>query len=154
MEGSEPGCAYYTNPAAFAQLQRMAVEHARRQSEEASNRPAPKVDNPLALLKDTNQLEGVVKSFGLSEPDKEGRVFSFTIDRAFGRNNWPTIRTTMSVVPGFEDLTGIGDRAMMGSMGHGIYVLKGDSMISLELTYVPDARRQGAAIARNIISHM
>ena len=86
----------------------------------------------LALLKDANQLEGIVKSFGLSEPDKEGRVFSFTIDREFGRNNWPTIRATLSVVPGFEDMTGVGDRAMMGSMGHAIYVLKGDNMVHLE----------------------
>lgn len=154
MEGSEPGCGYYTNPAAFTQLQRMAFEHARRQNEEAANKPAANVDNPLALLKDANQLEGIVKSFGLSEPDKEGRVFSFTIDREFGRNNWPTIRATLSVVPGFEDMTGVGDRAMMGSMGHAIYVLKGDNMVHLELTYVPDARRQGAAIARNIVSHM
>lgn len=69
---------------AFAQLQRMAFEHARRQNEEVANKPAANVDNPLALLKDANQLEGIVKSFGLSEPDKEGRVFSVTIDREFG----------------------------------------------------------------------
>ena len=154
MEGSEPGCAYYTNPAAFSQLQQMAVEHARQQSEEAAKKPAPKGDNPLTLLKDANQLEGVVKSFALSEPAKDGRVFSFTIDPNYDRKNWPALRATLSVIPGFEEMTGVGDRAMMGSMGHAIYVLKGDRIVHLELTYVPDARRQGADIARNIVSHM
>ena len=42
MEGSDPGCAYYTNPAAFAQLQLMAVEQARRDSAQAAQRPVPK----------------------------------------------------------------------------------------------------------------
>ena len=63
MQGSDPGCAYYTNPAGVTQLQHLAVEHARKQSAEASKRPAPKGDNPLALLKDANQMEGIVKSF-------------------------------------------------------------------------------------------
>jgi hypothetical protein len=83
MEGSDPGCAYYANPDAFAHLQRAAVEQARRDSEKAAKQPGPKTDNPLELLKDANQLEGVVKSFGLSQPDKEGRVFSFTVRRIF-----------------------------------------------------------------------
>ena len=29
MEGNEPGCAYYTNPEAFKELQRIAVEQAK-----------------------------------------------------------------------------------------------------------------------------
>src|SRR5215469_17868512 len=61
MDGDKPGCAYYANPAAFAQLQKIAMEQARRQSQEASKRPGPQGDNPLALLKDANQLEGIVK---------------------------------------------------------------------------------------------
>ena len=138
-EGSDPGCAYYPNPAAFAQLQRMVVEQARRDSAQAAQRPGPKSDSPLELLKDANQLEGIVKTFGLTQPDKEGRVFAFTVQRDFGRNNWPAVRATMSAVPGFEDVPGVGDRAMMGSFGHAFYVLRGDSMIHLELTYVPDA---------------
>lgn len=155
MEGSEPGCAYYTNPAAFAQLQRTAVELARQQSEEAANKPGAKTaDNPLELLKNTNQLEGVVKSLGLSQPDKDGKVFSFTVNRDSGRNDWSTLRATVSVIPGFVELTGVGDRAMMGSFGHAIYVLKGDSVVTLELTYVPDARSRGAELGRKIVSHM
>jgi hypothetical protein len=154
MEGSDPGCAYYANPDAFAHLQRAAVEQARRDSEKAAKQPEPKTDNPLELLKDANQLEGVMKSLGLSQPDKEGRVFSFTVQRDFGRDNWSTLRATMSVVPGFEEMTGVGDRAMMGSFGHAIYVLKGDSVIHLELTYVPDARTRGGEIARKIVSHL
>ncbi|MGZ4866841.1 MAG: hypothetical protein ACXV7C_06430, partial [Candidatus Angelobacter sp.] len=52
MDGNDPGCAYYTNPAAFAQLQKLAVEQARRDSEKASKDPAlndSKNDNPLEL---------------------------------------------------------------------------------------------------------
>jgi len=154
MEGSDPGCAYYTNAAAFAQLQRMAIEQARRDSAQAAQRPGPKSDNPLELLKDTKELEGIVKTFGLTQPDKEGRVFAFTVQRDFGRNNWPAVRATMSAVPGFEDVPGVGDRAMIGSFGHAFYVLEGDSMIHLELTYVPDAHTRGAELGRKIASHL
>ena len=35
-EGSDPGCAYYTNPAAFTQLQRMAIEEARKEPAQAT----------------------------------------------------------------------------------------------------------------------
>ena len=154
MEGSEPGCAYYTNPAAFAQLQRMAIEQARRDSAQAAQRSGPQSDNPLELLKDTKELEGIVKTFGLTQPDKEGRVFAFTVNRDFGRNNWPAVRATMSAVPGFEDVPRVGDRAMIGSFGHAFYVLKGDNMIHLELTYVPDAHTRGAELGREIASHL
>jgi hypothetical protein len=58
------------------------------------------------------------------------------------------------VVPGFEDLSGVGDRALMGSLGHAIFVLKGDSVITLETTYVPDARNRGAELGRAILSHL
>ena len=154
MEGSEPGCAYYTNPEAFSQLQRMAIEQARRDSEAASKKPGPKTDNPLELLKDANQLEGVVKTFGLSQPDKDGRVFSFTVQKDFGRDNWGPLRTTLSVVPGFEDVNGVGDHAMMGSFGHAFYVLRGDSVVHLELTYVPDARTRGALLGGKIAGNL
>ena len=154
MEGSEPGCAYYAKPEAFTQLQHMAMEQARRDSEQAAKKPGPKTDNPLELLKDANQLEGVVKSFGLSEPDKDGKVFSFSVQKDFGRDNWSTLRATMSVVPGFEDVNGVGDHAMMGSFGHALYVLKGDSMVHLETTYVPDTRTRGAEIGRKIAGNM
>jgi hypothetical protein len=154
VEQSDPGCAYYTNPAAFAQLQKMAMEQARRDSEQASKQPAPKTDNPLELLKNTNQMEGVVKGFGLSQPDKEGRVFSFTVQRDFGRGNWSTFRNTISIVPGFEDVPDVGDHAMIGSFGHAFYVLKGDSMVHLELTYVPEAKTRGAEIGRKITAHL
>ena len=155
MEGSEPGCAYYTNAAAFAELQRTAVELARRQSQEAAaNTPSGKSDNPLELLKNTNQMEGIVKSFGLSQPDTDGKVFSFHVNHNYGRKNWTALRATMSVVPGFEDLPGVGDRAMMGSMGHVVYVLKGDTVVTLELMYVPDARTRGVELGRDILSHM
>ena len=151
-EGSEPGCAYYTNPAAFAQLQRMAVEQARRDSEKASKEPAPKSDNPLELLKHTQEMEGIVKSLVLSQAAKEGRVFSFTLQQDFGRNNWSTMRTTMSAIPGFDDVPGAGDAAMIGSFGHALYVLKGDTMVHLDMTFVPEARTRGADIARKIVA--
>jgi len=155
MEGSAPGCAYYTNPAGFEQLRNLAIEQARKQAEAAKDQPASKSDNPLALLKDVNQLEGVVKALSLSQGgDKEGRAFAFTVDRKFGRGNWTTLRTTTALVPGFQEVQGIGDRAMVGSFGHVLHVLKGDSLISLELTWVPDAGTRGGDIARKIASHL
>ncbi len=154
MEQAEPGCAYYTNSEAFAQLQKMAMEQARRDSEQAAKQPAPKTDNPLALLKDANQMEGIVKGLTMTQPDKEGRVFSFTVQRDFGSGNWPAFRTTMSAIPGFEDVPGVGDHAMMGSFGHAFYVLKGDEMVHLELTYVPEAKTRGAQIGSKIAAHL
>lgn len=150
MEGSEPGCAYFADPAAFAQLQKMAIEQARRDSAKAAQRPAPKSDNPLELLKDTKDMEGIVKGLGLTQPAEDGRVFSFTLQRNFDPSNWSVIRGTMSIVPGFEDVSGVGDHAMIGSFGHALYVLQGSTMIHLETTYVPDARTRGAEIARKI----
>jgi hypothetical protein len=157
VEGREPGCAYFTNPAAFAELQKIAVAQARRDSEKASKDPAlnnSKSDNPLELLKHTQEMEGIVKGLGLTQPDKDGRVFAFTVDRNFGSGNWTNLRITMSVVPGFDEISGVGDRAMIGSFGHAFYVLKGDSMFRLDTMYVPEARTRGADIARKIISHL
>jgi hypothetical protein len=155
MEGSEPGCAYYTNPAGFEQLRNLAVEQARKQAEAAKDQPATKSDNPLSLLKDVNQLEGVVKALSLSQGgDKEGRAFAFTIDRNFRSSSWTTLRATMAVVPGFEEVQGVGDRAMIGSFGHQLYVLKGNSLVALEMMWVPDARTRGSDIARKIVAHL
>jgi hypothetical protein len=157
MEGNDPGCAYYTNPAAFTTLQKMAVEQARRDSERASKEPDvknSKGDNPLELLKHTEEMEGMVKGFGLSQPDPEGKVFAFTVDRNFGAENWGPLRTTLAVVPGFKEIEGVGDHAMIGSFGHAFYVLKGDSMVHLDTMYVPETRVRGAELGRKIVSHM
>jgi hypothetical protein len=157
MEGREPGCAYFTNPAAFAELQKIAVEQARVDSEKASKDPSianSKSDNPLELLKHTQEMEGIVKSLNLTQADKDGRVFAFTVDNNFHSRNWGPLRATMSVVPGFDDVNGVGDHAMIGSFGHAFYVLKGDSMFSLETMYVPQARIRGADIARKMFSHL
>jgi len=156
MEGNDPGCAYYTNPAAFADLQKIAVEQARRDSEKASKDPAlnnSKNDNPLALLGHTEEMEGIVKGLGLSQPDKDGKVFSFTVDRNFGSSNWGPLRTTLAVVPGFKEIDGVGDHAMLGSFGHAFYVLKGDSMFHLDTMYVPETRVRGAELGRKLVSH-
>jgi hypothetical protein len=157
MDGNDPGCAYYTNPAAFAELQKIAIAQAKRDSEKASQYPDvknSKSDNPLELLKHTQEMEGIVKGFGLSAPDPSGKVFAFSADRKFGSGNWGPLRTTLSVVPGFDEVNGVGDHAMIGSFGHAFYVLKGDSMFKLETTYVPEARVRGSDIANKIISHL
>jgi len=157
MDGNDPGCAYFTNPAAFAELQKLAVAQAKRDSERASQEPDvknSKGDNPLELLKHTKEMEGIVKGFGLSAPDPSGRVFAFSVNRNFGSGNWMPLRTTLSVVPGFDDVNGVGDHAMIGSFGHAFYVLKGDSVFKLETMYVPEARMRGSEIANKIISHL
>lgn len=157
MEGRDPGCAYFTNPAAFAELQKIAVEQARLDSEKASKDPSisnSKSDNPLELLKHTQEMEGIVKSLGLTQADKDGRVFAFTVETNFGRRKWGPLRATLSVVPGFDDVSDVGDHAMIGSFGHAFYFLKGDSMFTLETMYVPRARVRGADLGRKIISHL
>jgi hypothetical protein len=156
MDNGDPGCAYYTNPSAFAQLQKLAVEQARRDSEKVSHEPGAnaKNDNPLELLKHTREMEGIVKGLGLSQPDPSGRVFAFSVNRNFGSGNWWPLRTTLSAVPGFDEVNGVGDHAMIGSFGHAFYVLKGDSMFKLETMYLPEARTHGSDIAGKIISHL
>jgi hypothetical protein len=157
MDGNDPGCAYYTNPAAFAELQKIAIAQAKRDSEKASQYPDvknSKSDNPLELLKHTQEMEGIVKGFGLSAPAPTGRVFSFSVNNKFGSENWGPLRTTMSVVPGFDEVNGVGDHAMIGSFGHAFYVLKGDSAFKLDTMYLPEARSRGSEIANKILSHM
>jgi hypothetical protein len=156
MDNGDPGCAYYTNPAAFAQLQKLAVEQARRDSEKVNNEPGAnaKNDNPLELLKHTKEMEGIVKGFGLSAPDPSGRVFAFSVNQKFDSSDWWTLRTTLSVVPGFDEVNGVGDHAMIGSFGHAFYVLKGNNMFKLETMSLPEARALGSDIANKLISHL
>jgi hypothetical protein len=170
MDGNDPGCAYYTNSAAFAQLQKLAIAQAKRDSEKvnketdanaksanaksANARGNAKNDDFIELMKHTKEMEGIVKGFGLSAPDPSGKVFSFSVDRNFGSGNWLPLRTTLSVVPGFDDVNGVGDHAMIGSFGHAFFVLKGDSMFKLETIYLPEARTRGSEIANKIISNM
>ena len=156
MDNGEPGCAYYTNPAAFAELQKLAIAQAKRDSEKASQYPDvknSKGDNPLELLKHTQEMEGIVKGFGLSAPDPSGKVFSFSVNSKFGSENWGPLRTTLSVVPGFDEVNGVGDHAMIGSFGHAFYVLKGDSVFKLDTMYLPEARVRGTEIGRKLVSH-
>jgi hypothetical protein len=157
MDNGDPGCAYYTNPAAFSQLQKRALEQAKRDSERASQYPDvknSKSDNPLELLKHTQEMEGIVKGFGLSAPDPTGRVFSFSVNSHAGSDSWGPMRATLSVVPGFDEVNGVGDHAMIGSFGHAFYVLKGDSIFKLDTMYLPEARMKGSEIANKLISHL
>jgi len=154
MEGDAPGCAYYTNPAAFAQLQKMSLELARKQTDEVNNKPGPKPDSLPALLKNANQLEGVVKTLGLTQPPQDGKVFSFTVERDAGADSWSAMRLTESAVPGFEEVPGVGDHAAIGSFGHAFYLLKGNAMIHLDTMWVPDARNRGSALGVKIIGNL
>jgi hypothetical protein len=154
VEDSAPGCAYYTNPRAFSQLQRMAAEQARRQTEEVNRRPGPKDENLGALLKDTDKMEGIVKTLALTQPVEDGRVFAFTVQRGATAESWSGARLVQAAVPGFEEVPGVGDHAMIGSFGHAFYLLKGDAMIYLETTWVPDARTRGAEIGKKIMGNL
>lgn len=153
-EEGVPGCAYYTNQEAFAQLQRMAMKLAKKQADEVNSRPGPKPDNLPALLKDTNQLEGVIKGLAMTQPVKDGQVFSFTVQRNAGSDAWLGARTVQAAVPGFEEVSGVGDHAMIGSFGHAFYFQKGDAMIYMNTITVPDARARGSALAAKIISNL
>ncbi len=105
VEGSDPGCAYYTNPAAFGKLRSMALEQARKQSQAAAKKAGPQGDNPLALLKDANQMEGIMKTLSGNDPAKDGQVLSFTIERGFGSESWSGMRLVEAALPGFEDVS-------------------------------------------------
>jgi hypothetical protein len=159
MDNGDPGCAYYTNPAAFAQLQKLAIAQAKRDSEKVSKEPGAnakggnKNDDFIELMKHTKEMEGIVKGFGLSAPNPSGRVFSFSVNNKFGSENWLPLRTTLSIVPGFDEVNGVGDHAMIGSFGHAFYVLKGDSVFKLDTMYLPEARARGSEIGRKLLSH-
>lgn len=154
MESNTPGCAYYTTPEAFKQLQQMALEQQRKRAAEVNSRPGPKPDNLPALLKNANDLEGVVKAFGLSQPTQDGRVFSFTVQRGFNSDSWSGLRLTESAVPGYEEIKGVGDHAMFGAFGHVFCVVKGDTLMTLDTTFVPDTHTRGAQLAQKIMSNL
>ncbi len=155
-EGDTPGCAYFTNSDGFAQLREMAVEETKRESARASaeQKPGEKIDNPLELLKHTKDMEGMVKTLGMQQPPEDGQVFSFTVDRRSGSETWSSMRATMAIIPGFEEIHGVGDHAMIGSFGHTFCALKANTAISLNTLYVPDARTRGADIARRILARL
>lgn len=154
MENDQPGCAYYTNQAAFAQLQRKAAEVAKKQVDAVNNRPGPKDDNLPALMKDANNLEGVVKTLALTQPVEDGKVFWFTVERNADPKAWMGARTMEMAVPGYEEVPGVGDHAMMGAFGHVFMVQKGDAIIALNTIWVPDARGRGSEIAKKILGNL
>lgn len=154
VESDTPGCAYYTTPDAFKQLQQMALEQQRKRAQEVNSRPGPKSNDLAGVLKNANDLEGVVKAFGLSQPTQDGRVFSFTVQHGFNSDSWSGLRLTESVVPGFEEVEGVGDHAMFGAFGHTFCVVKGDTLMTLDTTFVPDTHTRGAQLARKIMSNL
>jgi len=145
-DDGQPGCAYYTNPAAFAQLRNMSMAFAKKQADEANARPGPKPDNFAALLKNANDLEGVTKALGLTQTPEDGRVFSFTVSLDDGEQKWASERLIESTVPGFAEVPGVGDHAMFGAFGHAFYILKGNKFISMVTMWVPDAHTRGVQI--------
>jgi len=153
-EGSSPGCAYYTNQEAFSKLQKMAMEQARRQADEVNRRPGPKPDNLPALLKETNEMEGIVKGLTMTQAVKDGRVFSFSMERGFGESSWSGMRLTEAAVPGFEEVQGVGDHAMIGAFGHAFYFMKSETMVHMDMTWVPEAKKHGSALAGKIIANL
>ena len=152
MEGSNAGCAYYTNADGFSRLQKVAAAQAKRDSETASKEIDPNTKNPMELMKHTKEMEGMIKSLGLTQPGEEGRVFAFTIEKHFGSENWSAIRGAMAMIPGFEEVPDVGDKAMVGTFGHTFLILKGNNMVRLETIYVPEARTRGAELGRQIVA--
>ncbi len=153
-EGNDPGCAYYTNAEAIGKLRAAALAHARKQAAEAAKKPGTNGDNPLALLKETNQMEGIMKTLTGDDATNDGHVFTFTIARGFGSDSWSGMRLVEAAVPGFEDVSGVGDKAMIGAFGHAFYVLKGDTMVRMDTALVPDARMRGSAIGKKILGNL
>ncbi len=154
MEEDQPGCAYYTDQQSVSRLQSLAMEQAKRQTDEANRRPGPKPDNLPALMKNANDLEGIVKTLGMTQPPADGRVFSFTVQRGVSPEGWSGMRLTEAAVPGFEEVPGVGDHAMIGAFGHAFYVQKGDAVITMSTMMVPDARVRGSQIGKKILRNL
>lgn len=154
VDSDQPGCAYYTDQPSVMQLQKMALAQQKRDADEVNRRPGPKPDNLPALMKNANQLEGVVKALGMSQPPADGRVFSFTLQRGVDAEAWSGMRLTEAAVPGFEEVPGVGDHAMIGAFGHAFYVMKGDAVITMSMMFVPDARVRGTQIGKKIIGKL
>lgn len=153
-EGNDPGCAYYTNAEAIGKLRALALAHARKQAAEAPKSQGANGDNPLALLKETNQMEGIMKTLSGNGAANDGHVFTFTVARGFGSDSWSGMRLVEAAVPGFEDVSGVGDKAMIGAFGHAFYALKGDTMVRMDTALVPDARTRGFAIGKKILGNL
>jgi hypothetical protein len=64
------------------------------------------------------------------------------------------MRLTESAVPGFQEVPGVGDHAMIGAFGHAFYVQKGDALITMSMMFVPDARMRGTALGKRIVSNL
>ncbi|HKV78921.1 MAG TPA: hypothetical protein VJP02_12300 [Candidatus Sulfotelmatobacter sp.] len=154
VDDNQPGCAYYTDAQAVSQLQRMALEQAKKQTDEVNRRPGPKPDSLPALMKNANELEGIVKTLGMTQPPTDGRVFSFTVQRGVSADSWAGMRVTEAAVPGFEEVPGVGDHAMIGAFGHAFYLQKGDAVITMSTMFVPDARVRGSQIGKTILGKL
>ena len=154
VEDSQPGCAYYTNQDAFNQLQKMALAETKRQADEVNARPGPKPDTLPALMKNAHQLEGAIKTLGMTQASKDGRVFSFTVEKGFDADSWSGMKLTESAVPGYEEVPGVGDHAMIGAFGHAFFVQKGDTLITMSMMFVPDTRTRGATLGKKIIRNL
>jgi len=154
VDDNQTGCAYYTDAQSVSQLQRMAMAQAKKQTDEVNRRPGPKPDNLPALMKNANELEGIVKTLGMTQPPADGRVFSFTLERGVSADAWAGMRVTEAAVPGFEEVPGVGDHAMIGAFGHAFYVQKGDAVITMSTMFVPDARVRGSQIGKTILGKL
>ena len=154
LDDGQPGCAYYTDPQSVMQLQKMALAQQKRDADAVNGRPGPKPDNLPSLMKNANQLEGVVKALGMTQPPGDGRVFSFTLQRGVDADAWSGMRLTEAAVPGFEEVSGVGDHAMIGAFGHAFYVMKGDAVITMSMMFVPDARMRGSEIGKKILGRL
>jgi hypothetical protein len=154
VDDNQPGCAYYTDAQSVSQLQRMAMAQAKKQTDEVNRRPGPKPDNLPALMKNANELEGIVKTLGMTQPPADGRVFSFTLERGVRADAWAGMRVTEAAVPGFEEVPGVGDHAMIGAFGHAFYLQKGDAVITMSTMFVPDARVKGSQIGKTILGKL
>ena len=154
VDDNQPGCAYYTDQQSVGQLQKMALAQQKRDADEVNRQAGPKPDNLPALMKNANQLEGVVKALGMTQPPADGRVFSFTLQRGVDAEAWSGMRLTEAAVPGFEEVPGVGDHAMIGAFGHAFYVQKGDAVITMSMMFVPDARMRGSEIGKKIIGKL
>src|ERR1700757_4514318 len=154
VDDNQPGCAYYADAQSVSQLQRMAMAQAKKQTDEVNRRPGPKPDNLPALMKNANDLEGIVKTLGMTQPPADGRVFSFTVERGVSADVWAGMRVTEAAVPGFEEVPGVGDHAMIGAFGHAFYLQKGDAVITMSTMFVPDARVRGSQIGKTILGKL
>ena len=131
---------------------------------------AEKTKQSLNALRDSKDgqpndkaIADMVKNYSRTMVNAEGGqpYFTFTVDRDAGAAAFTGFKMGNSLASAAsggtaksEELAGLGDDASLGIGESMLCVRKGDAVIILELSQVPDGKTKGIAMARKILSRL